>query len=98
VLLVDDEEFNNYALKLMLKGHNINSDITNSVQSAVQLVKERIEMAKSDPMILMYELIFLNYSLKDSDGSNQGATEIKKLLVKEGLKVPFICCCSTDID
>ena len=41
----------------------------------------------------MFKLILLDFCLEDMDGP-QIYKRIKEMLQKEGLKTPFVCCCT----
>ena len=62
-------------LKSLLELKALSCDTAQSGNSAIELIKSRIELARADKKIPMYKLILLDYSLGDGfDGPDVAST------------------------
>ena len=92
VLLVDDEPMNIEVIKAMLQEHPVKLDICINGQQALDAIKERVRRVTQEGC-KMYKVILLDYSMPDMDGP-QVAIELRHMLQRAGLQIPYICCCT----
>jgi len=68
ILIVDDNEYNIYALETMLKMRGYMSDCTNNGKTAVKMIKEKWENKKCSDKCPGYQLVFMDCSMPIMDG------------------------------
>ena len=74
VLVVDDDVMNNRTLQSMLENSGVKSDKALNGFSALELVKERINVPGT-----MYKLLIVDYSMPELDGPSF-TVEVSRLL------------------
>ena len=93
IMIVDDNVMNIAVFQAMLTEMNQKSDKALNGKEALQLVPERIEKIRAGEQVQMYTLLIVDYNMPVVDGP-QFARTVRKLLVEEGMTIPYICCCS----
>ncbi|EWS71512.1 response regulator receiver domain protein (macronuclear) [Tetrahymena thermophila SB210] len=89
ILLVDDNEFNLYALEARLRMYQFSTDKTTSGFQALELIKKKYE----NSCCKRYHLIFMDIDMPEMNGY-QATQEIIKLSQKLKISRPIISACS----
>ncbi len=93
ILLVDDNEYNIYALDLLLDSHGYKSDYASNGKQAIDMVRKK---QKDDSCACWYKLILMDCNMPLMDGYT--ATKILKTNVKEGVLTPMtIIACTAGV-
>jgi len=88
-LIVDDDEFNYIALKLLLKNMKFESEYANNGKKAIDMIKSNNENKEIDEQ---YKIIFMDCNMPVMDGFC-ATKRINYLISRKKInKVPIIAC------
>ena len=76
----------------MLSKAGYKSDSCMDGKKTLQMIEQRVSKLKENKTP-MYKIVLLDYSMPDMDGP-QVCQELRSILIKELIELPYICCVS----